>query len=168
MSLSLSKSRELYSSWNYYYHLPQDKDWKISSYKIISNNINTIDIVKVLADAISDKIICYCMLFVMRDKITPMWEDPKNRNGGCFSYKVKNSDVPMVWKELFFSLCGNTLTIDPSKMKLINGITVSPKKEFCIIKIWLTDCSLQDPSSIIHIDNLLNSGSSFKKHQPEF
>ena len=26
-----------------------------------------------------------CMLFMMRDGIKPAWEDPENRNGGCFS-----------------------------------------------------------------------------------
>ena len=41
MSLSTIRTRELYSSWNYSYHLPQDKDWKLSSYKTILNNINT-------------------------------------------------------------------------------------------------------------------------------
>ena len=162
------ENRELKSLWNYSYHLPQDRDWKLSSYKTIINDIHTIDMVKAIVDAISDKIICYCMLFVMRKTINPMWEDPLNRNGGCFSYKVNNTDVPMVWKDLLLSLCGNTLTVDPSKMKLINGITISPKKEFCIIKIWLRDCTLQDTTSIIHINNLSNSGSVFKKHQPEY
>ena len=30
------------------------------------------------------------MLFLMRDGIQPIWEDEKNRNGGCFSYKINN------------------------------------------------------------------------------
>ena len=166
MSLTLDGSRELYSSWNYYYHLPQDKDWKISSYKTIITNMNTLDILKAIANEISDKIIRYCMLFVMRHNIQPMWEDEKNRNGGCFSYKVNNSDVPTVWKNLLYSLCGNTLMVNTKHMNLVNGITISPKKEFCIMKIWLIDCSIQDPSCIIHIDNLSNSGSAFKKHLP--
>ena len=168
MSSSLNRTNELYSSWNYYFHLPQDKDWRLSSYKTIITNINTIDMVKVLSDTITDKIVRYCMLFVMKESINPMWEDAHNRNGGCFSYKVSNNDVPIVWKDLLYSLCGNTLMVNPIDMKLVNGITISPKKEFCIIKIWLCDCSLHDPSRIIHINNLSNSGSVFKKHEPEF
>ena len=33
------------------------------------------------------------MLFVMRNGINPMWEDPKNKDGGCFSYKISNKNV---------------------------------------------------------------------------
>ena len=42
------------------------------------------------------------------------------------------------------------------------------KKNFCIIKIWLTDYSLQDGAAIITIANLEKQGVAFKKHAPEF
>ena len=77
------------------------------------------------------------MLFVMRKGITPMWEDEANRDSGCFSFKVANKFVYDVWKTLFYSLCGETLIKDVSQTKNINGITISPKKNFCIIKVWL-------------------------------
>ena len=108
------------------------------------------------------------MLFVMRDGITPMWEDPKNRNGGCFSYKVSNKHVPEVWKNLFFGLCGESLCVKSEHSTYVNGITISPKKNFCIIKIWLSNTKLQDPNSIISIPNLLKQGCLFKMHEPEF
>ena len=47
------------------------------------------------------------MLFIMKTGITPMWEDPKNREGGCFSYKITNKFVVDVWKKLSLLLCGN-------------------------------------------------------------
>ena len=31
-----------------------------------------------------------CMLFFMRKGINPTWKDPKNSDGGCFSFKVSN------------------------------------------------------------------------------
>jgi hypothetical protein len=108
------------------------------------------------------------MLFVMRDGITPMWEDPRNRNGGCFSYKVVNKSVPEVWKALFYSLCGESLCIDSKNSKHINGIAISPKKNFCIIKIWMDTSVLQDSGIIINIPNLTKQGCLFKKHEPEF
>ena len=46
----------------------------------------------------------------------------------------------------------------PNDTKLrpyINGITISPKKNFCIIKIWLATCDVQDPSKIDDIGNVL-------------
>ena len=108
------------------------------------------------------------MLFVMRSGITPMWEDVRNRNGGCFSFKVINKQVHEVWKTLFYALCGESLCIDTENSEYLNGITISPKKSFCIVKVWLKDYSLQDPSILTPITNLSKQGCLFKKHAPEF
>jgi len=158
----------LVKRWDYYYHLPQDKLWTSSSYKYIMENVDSLEKLISINEIIPDDIIRHCMLFVMLSGIKPMWEDERNRNGGCFSYKVMNKLVNLVWKDLMYSLCGNTLTLNEKDMSLINGITISPKKNFCIIKIWLSDCSMQDPESINPIENLSNMGCMFRKHEPEF
>ena len=158
----------LNGKWNMYYHLPNDKNWGLSSYTVIMNAIHTAEQVILLNEAIGDNIIKNCMLFVMREGITPMWEDPRNRNGGCFSYKVANKTVPEVWRNLLLCLCGESLCTDPTHSKHMNGITISPKKNFCIIKIWLDTSALQDPNIITNIPNLLKQGCLFKKHEPEF
>jgi hypothetical protein len=163
-----TQTNNLLGKWNLYYHLPQDKNWELSSYSIIMSSINTVEQLILLNSSLNDNIIKNCMLFVMREGITPMWEDPKNRNGGCFSYKVINKVVPEVWRNLFFLLCGESLCVDKIHNKHINGITISPKKNFCIIKIWLDTSSLQDPNIINSIPNLVKQGCLFKKHEPEF
>ena len=76
--------------WDLYYHLPQDNNWELSGYTVIINSIEHVEQLLELNAHIHDTIIRNCMLFVMRTGITPMWEDPNNRNGGCFSYKVSN------------------------------------------------------------------------------
>ena len=158
----------LLDKWNLYYHLPHDKNWELSSYTVIMSSIDTVEKVLSLNEAIHENVVKNCMMFVMREGITPMWEDPKNRNGGCFSYKVINKTVPEVWKSLFYALCGETLSSNPKYSPLINGITVSPKKSFCIIKIWMVDMSMQDGGVIIDIPNLTTHGVAFKAHKPEF
>ena len=158
----------LNGKWNLYYHLPQDKNWDVSSYSIIMSNIDTAEKVISLNESVHDNVIKNCMLFVMREGITPMWEDPINRDGGCFSYKISNKYVPEVWKQLFYLIVGETLCNDTALSKHLNGITVSPKKNFCIIKIWLDVANLQDPSIIANIPNLQKMGCLFKKHEPEF
>jgi len=158
----------LHGKWNLYYHLPQDKNWDVSSYSIIMSNIDTAEKVISLNESVHDNVIKNCMLFVMREGITPMWEDPRNRDGGCFSYKISNKYVPEVWKQLFYLIVGETLCNDTALSKHLNGITVSPKKNFCIIKIWLDVANLQDPSIIANIPNLQKMGCLFKKHEPEF
>lgn len=158
----------LLGKWNMYYHLPHDKSWDLGSYKSVQHGLSSVEDILAMNRSMSDQVIKYCMLFVMRDGITPMWEDPKNRKGGCFSYKIINKQVPNVWKALFCALCGETLCVDPKFNALINGITISPKKSFCIVKIWLSDCSVQDSNIITSIPNLSKQGCLFREHAPEF
>jgi hypothetical protein len=166
MSIQIPNN-SLIGKWDLYCHLPSDKNWDLSSYKKIYE-IDEIEKLIAINETIPETIVKNCMLFVMRNGITPMWEDPKNRNGGCFSFKVINKQVHSVWKTLFYTLCGETLSSDKKYNHLINGITISPKKNFCIIKIWLENCSVQDPNILIPIPNLSKQGCLFKKHEPEF
>lgn len=152
------------NSWNMFYHLSQNTDWDLSSYKCIFSKIEYIEQVILLNNIIPEDIIKYCMLFIMRDGITPLWEDPKNRNGGCFSFKISNRFVFEVWKNVFFSLTGGNLFKNRSHEQKINGITISPKKNFCILKIWMSDCSLQSVNDINDIHGLSKNGCLFKQH----
>lgn len=154
--------------WNYYYHYPNDKNWNLDSYKIIMGPIESLEALIGINESVTDNIIKNCMLFVMRSHISPMWEDPLNRQGGCFSYKVSNKAVTVVWRKLMYLLCGYSLTVDPKHMEWVNGITISPKRGFCIVKIWLCNCTLQDPAIIVNIEQLVRTGCLFKAHSPEF
>lgn len=160
----------LSSNWVLYAHLPHDTDWTIKSYIPIMN-ITSVEEAISLAEALPEEMIKNCMLFIMRGAITPMWEDTRNRHGGCFSYKVDGKNVKnikRIWGELFYHLIGNTLSRDKAFMRNITGITISPKKGFCIIKIWMTNCDLQNPQYITEIDGLYKEGVIFKKHSPEY
>ena len=168
-TMSITTPQKLLSGkWNLYYHLPTDKNWDLNSYKLIMGNIDNVDKLIALNESLPENIVKHCMLFVMREGITPMWEDKKNRSGGAFSFKVINKQVHSVWKSLFYSICGETLAIDKKYNSKINGITISPKKNFCIIKIWMSSCDLQDSSIITNIPNLSKQGCLFKSHSPEF
>jgi hypothetical protein len=154
----------LIGKWDLYYHLPYVKEWDITSYTVIMKNIDTVENLIAINKHTPDLIIKQCMLFVMRSGITPRWEDPRNKNGGCFSFKVVNKFVTSVWKLLFYSLCGETIFEKPIYNSFVTGITISPKKNFCIIKIWMENCSIQDPNLIVQIPNLIKQGCLFNKH----
>jgi len=153
----------LNDKWVLYHHLPSEKNWTLSGYTILANDIDTTAKVIALKNYIPENMIKYSMLFLMRKGITPLWEDPRNKEGGCFSYKVFNKQVEQVWRELMCVICGETLT-DEKHSKYITGITISPKKNFCIIKIWLSTKDYQDPNIILPIENLAKHGSVFKNH----
>ena len=108
------------------------------------------------------------MLFIMRDVIKPIWEDPKNRKGGCFSYKVSNKCVAKAWRHLCYHLMGETISIDSNTLNKITGATISPKKNFCIVKIWMSDCSIQNTTTLNSISYLDKQGVIFKRHKPEY
>jgi hypothetical protein len=167
MSVQSPKCK-LLGKWDLYYHLPHDSKWDLSSYTVILGDIDYAEKVIAINEAISESLLKSCMFFVMKHGITPMWEDAKNRLGGCFSYKVVNKQVGEVWKTLFYMMCGETLTKNKSHNQHINGITISPKKNFCIVKIWLDTTNFQDPTFISQIPNLPTEGCLFKKHAPEF
>ena len=161
------KFTKLYDNWTYWAHLPHDTDWTDKSYKEIMT-FNTAEAMVALNETIPEDMVKNCMLFLMRKGIKPIWEDPKNRNGGCFSYKVPNKNVYQAWKDLAYHLVGETLTNDRRLERYINGITISPKKSFCIVKIWLTNCLIQKVDKIVDIEGLDKTGVIFKKQTPEY
>ena len=163
-----SKCHKLKYKWNLWGHLPHDPDWTLNSYKKISK-LTTLEETIAITEKLPDELIRNCMLFIMRDGVTPMWEDQKNRNGGCFSYKVSNKKVPEVWRDLTYVLVGDTISSHMPFVNSVTGITISPKKNFCIVKIWMTNCEHQNPHIVANvIKNLSPQGCLFKKHTPEF
>jgi len=163
-----SPKYNLSGKWNLYYHLPDNNNWDIDSYTTILGDIQYAEQVIELNKQLLDSVIAKCMFFCMRSGITPLWEDPQNNKGGCFSYRILNNQVADVWRSLLYLCCGETLSTNPLYSQNINGITISPKKHFCIIKIWLNTTKFQDPSFIRQIVNLPIHGCLFKKHAPEF
>jgi hypothetical protein len=130
--------------------------------------INTVESINALNEAIPEYLLYNCMFFCMKSGIAPMWEDAKNRDGGCFSYRVANTDVSTAWRKLLATMCANSLTTGAKYESHINGITISPKKRFSVIKIWMDTCSFQNPDIIKDIASLPKDGCLFKKHAPEF
>jgi hypothetical protein len=162
------KFHNLKHRWNLWAHLPQDADWSAQSYKKIYQ-FTTIEDTIGITESLPEGLVKNCMLFVMKDGIIPMWEDPQNRNGGCFSYKVSNKNVVDVWRDITYTLVGESISNNVGFINNITGITISPKKNFCIFKIWLKNCEYQNPQILNEsVKHLSSQGCLFKKHEPEF
>ena len=74
------------------------------------------------------------MFFIMKNDIFPTWEDPNNRLGGCISFKYDNNILKEFLKLLLLCITNNLSTEE--NINEINGLSISPKKEFNIVKIW--------------------------------
>jgi hypothetical protein len=73
---------------------------------------------------------------IMRKGIEPIWEDPRNRDGGTFTIKMDHSKGYAVWSRFVMYMLGETLT---DEMEYINGISVSYISDqggYTYIKIW--------------------------------
>ena len=145
--------------WILWSHLPQNPDWTINSYNQICS-LNTLEDVVTILNIIPDALLTSCMLFFMRYGVAPMWEDPKNKDGGCFKYRIINKHVPQTLKHMIYTLVGETLSTNKLFLQNVTGITISPKKKFCILKVWTSNCDFQN-SDVINIDNnILNTNKA--------
>ena len=128
--------------WNIYFHDPYDENWTNQSY-IRINAFSSVE--EFWQNFLSLKEnINKGMFFVMRESVFPSWDASNNIDGGCLSIKVLKEHLPNFFEDLTVKLVGETLLKEAHRDKWIslNGISTSPKKHFCIIKIWLADQSL--------------------------
>jgi len=167
-SSSTETFHKLSNNWTLWAHLPHNTDWTLKSYIPISTFKNVEETIGV-TETLPPVLVENCMLFIMKEGVKPIWEDPNNRNGGSFSYKVSNKNVYKVWKDLTYVLVGGTISKQSKFVNCVTGITISPKKSFCIIKIWMADCNNQNPEIVTtDVKGLLPQGCLFKKHTPEY
>lgn len=147
------KFTPLLDRWSFYYHLPDDTHWDISSYVLLISGISDPEQLTLLNETISDVIVKNAMMFVMRQGIQPIWEDERNAGGGYLSFKVVNKNVYHVWKSMVYAVCGQTFFSCLEDNQYINGLSISPKKTFCIIKVWLCDGSKRNSTitPILHL-----------------
>ena len=156
-SESESKSKLLDDEWKLYIHYPNDKNWDLSSYRLIYT-FKYLEEAIVLFHTIETELYSKCMLFLMRNDIKPTWEDPSNVNGGAFSFKIENRNIKRTWQLICYQAMGETLYKNMENCKHINGITLSPKKNFSIIKVWTNDCRETNPDTLNYYDKFQSTG----------
>ena len=125
----------LSNNWNLWFHSPFENDWSINSYKQIFSFYTLEDCIKIVEN-INHEIYEKYMIFFMKNDIKPIWEDENNKFGGCFSYKILSCEIYEYSKIFIYLIIGNTLLENKDVLNNITGISISPKKSFCIIKIW--------------------------------
>ena len=131
--------------WSLYFHGSDDPDWTLSSYVRLTD-VSTVEDCCRAHKGISEYI-PENMFFMMREGVYPCWDDPKNMYGGCISLKVSKADACLAWETICARVLGETmLATDMNGWESVNGISISPKKYFSIIKVWLKDGDHNKPS----------------------
>lgn len=139
MPMPTSAEVFLNDRWTLYFHDPNDEKWDIHSYK----EVCTVGTVQEFVDASAafHDMWAKGMFFLMREHIGPMWEDENNKNGGCFSYKIMKPEVPAAWFQLCAKCLGETIldaSIRDIDFEKVCGVSISPKKNYCILRIWVS------------------------------
>ena len=154
------------SSWNIWYHY-QKNNWRLDSYKSIfkindvanfwtfNNNLHLI------GDINSQH------FFMMRDDITPLWEDINNKCGGCWSIKISVDKSYELWAKLSMYIVGETLVDKP---EMINGLSICTKNTTTsVIKIWIKDNNYNSIKNLPReILNEFGFNIIYKSHVPEY
>ena len=149
--------------WNLWYHHEKD-NWTISGYKKIYTITNTNDFWTLFNNWNKLGGIYYKHFFIMKDGITPIWEDPKNKNGGCWSFKVNQHTAVELWENISMFL----VTENISDQDIV-GISICLKKNNnIVIKIWNTD-SKKNSLSLINEELLKKWGTDiiYIAHMPD-
>lgn len=147
--------------WMLYFHDPDNEDWGVSSY----HRLHTISTVRDWVDAHTafQSLWQQGMFFLMREHVQPTWEDACNRDGGCLSFKVNKPDAGEYWFQLGCKLLGEVLSKHPEQSEKINGISISPKRNYCILRIWLRTHDVNNPD-IYHLQAPYYSQVMYKPH----
>ena len=128
------KELELLHKWNIWYHHEKD-NWTLSGYKQIYQMSTVDDFWKFYNNW--DKVggVTNKHFFLMRNNITPIWEDNNNINGGCWSFKIQEDQADDLWEDLStYLVCGQ---LCPNISTEVLGLSICLKKNFnTVVKIW--------------------------------
>lgn len=128
----------LNDTWSCYFHNPLDENWRNESYIKMMDMGSAEDFwafQNIVGSHINNG-----MFFIMREHVFPCWDDAANINGGCLSMKILKEDMLDFWERLCSKLLTENLLKKKYKNKfwnMVNGISTSPKRHFCIVKIWV-------------------------------
>jgi len=160
----------LSNNYKFWYHSITDKDYSLKSYINLSKDlkdqkIRTINELWQIYKKIDNGNFKAGMFFLMRDEIMPTWEDKNNVNGGYWSLRIIKDGINEIWKKISAAFVGNLLMKNPENMSYITGISLSPKIDFCTIKIWNNDNSKNDRNLLNDFDFLDKNSILYRSHK---
>jgi len=159
-----NESYDLNNKWKLWFHSINNNNWGNDSYSELMTISNLYDL-KVLNDTMNNISLQNGMFFIMKEDIFPTWEYPENREGCSISFKVPASLLKNSWDLLVTKTLTGDILKNKDKYNEINGISISPKKEFNILKIWLRNSDKNYETFINEYPPyFIKSKSVFKKH----
>ena len=132
----------LNSKWTLWHHSLENKKWDIDSYIKLYEITSVEDFWQVF----NNVNIQVGMFFLMKGDIKPLWETSENINGGAWSYMYNNASKEQI-NDLFYNISSGVLgggILEQCKTNNITGISMSPKMNGHIFKIWYNNCEVNN------------------------
>jgi len=141
----MDKTTNFSDTWNVWYHHTKD-NWTMDGYKKIYKIDTGLDFWKLYNNWESLGGVTARHFFLMKNDTKPVWEDPINMKGGCWSYKILDSMAAELWEDLSVLIVTNELVQGTVSL----GLSITLKKNnTCVVKIWNDD---SNKNSIKHIN----------------
>lgn len=133
-------------SWTLYFHSPEESKWTLTTFTSLGSMKTWKDFWSVM-DALGSDAFNEGMFFIMRDPIPPLWENHQNIRGGYYSFRCQKRDASDSYINHIIAAMTNQLTKNATNQ--INGISISPKRGFNIVKVWnQTSVQYNKPSDL--------------------
>jgi hypothetical protein len=128
-------------AWILWYHDPNNSNYSLESY-IKVMKVETAEDFWAIVDAISQEAWNSGMFFFMKEGYRPLWDAPENDKGGAWSKKVDATETHAVFTDCMIHCLANSML--KSNNDTVVGVTLSPKGNFHIIKVWNTLATVSD------------------------
>jgi hypothetical protein len=133
--------------WTAYYHEPEDETWDDKSYKRLQV-LESYEALGTFLKELGPHKTTNGLLRIMRGPISPLWDDNANIRGGSYCLKVGRRNAVAIFERYVAAAARGICAKDPKNE--IVGVTISPKKGSCIIKIWNMNAkAFRNPADIL-------------------
>ncbi|KAI5854583.1 translation initiation factor eIF 4e-like domain-containing protein [Tricharina praecox] len=78
-------------------------------------------------------------LHLFKKNVKPLWEDPRNKNGGAWTFRVPKAQSHEFWKEVLMMAIGEILQEVVEKGDDICGVSISVRFNSHLILVWTRD-----------------------------
>lgn len=126
----------LNNNYTFWFHKVNDDKWGIDSYSKLSK-VETMDDLLFFLKKVNN--FNSGMFFFFKNDIFPIYEDKSNIKGGVWSFKISKKYSNDFWKNMCYYFCNEKLTNKKEDSKYITGLSISPKINNCILKIWVSE-----------------------------
>ena len=138
--------------WTLYFHSPEETKWTLNTF-ISLGSMKTWQQFWIIMDTLKTDSFSDGMFFLMRDPSPPLWESHHHIRGGCYSFRCQKKDAAEIYLNYSIASMLGGLSTDPANS--MNGISISPKRGFNIVKVWNTDAQkFSQPADLAAISTI--------------